>query len=106
MRKRGTTLISAALAALVLLAIIWLSLEKEPATGGKTLAEWSQQYGSNHWSGNRVADREAQIAIRKIGTNAIPFLLHQIAKRDSAFKRKLQPRLPKDWQNSALFRFD
>jgi HEAT repeat protein len=79
---------------------------REPRTGGKTLTEWSQQYGSNHWSGNRVADLEAQAEIRAIGTNAIPFLLKQVAARNSPLKGKLARYLPKQWQSHPLLRAD
>jgi hypothetical protein len=53
----------------------------EPVYNRKPLSAWAQQYGSNHWSGtNRAADKEAELAIRQIGTNAIPFLLDLVGQ--------------------------
>ena len=78
--------------------LIWKSFYRpEPAYNGKRLTAWAQQYGSNHWSGNRGPAEEAEFAIRQIGTNGIPFLLEWIGTRDSALKKKLRTILPRTW---------
>ena len=70
----------------------------EPAYNGKTLTEWAQHYGSNNWrGGGGPAAREAEAAIRRIGTNSIPFLLDLIRVRDSAWKKKLREVAPRTW---------
>lgn len=100
----------AATALLILIALalgpLLLSSAREPRTGGKTLTEWSQQYGASHWSGKRAADLEAQAAIRTIGTNGIPFLLKQVATKDSPLKARLVRHLPARWQSHPIFQAD
>jgi HEAT repeat protein len=79
--------------------LAWRSLyQPEPIYNRKPLSAWARQYGSNHWSGaNRAADKEAELAIRQIGTNGIPFLLDLVRARDSAAKKKLRKALPRMW---------
>ena len=65
---------------LVMLAgvIAWQVLRlREPVYQGKRLSVWLVQYGTNHWSAGRNGelDKQAEAAIRHIGTNAIPTLL-------------------------------
>lgn len=99
MNARRTKLAGVILVAFVFALLAWRFLySPEPVYNGKPLSAWAQQYGSNHWGGaNRAADKEAEIAIRQIGTNAIPFLLDLIRVRDSALKRKLRPLIPRTW---------
>jgi HEAT repeat protein len=73
----------------------WWGLQesREPVCDGRTLGSWiDQQEGS--WlaaSGSAGAGSrgEAQAAIRRIGTNALPALLRMAAARDSALKKRL-----------------
>lgn len=66
----------------------------EPSYQGKRLTSWLQQYSTNHFvhRGN-AADKEAEYAIRQIGTNAIPTLLN-LFRSDSPLLRKLAQKLP------------
>jgi len=64
---------------------------------GKPLSAWAQQYGSNHWTANRAAADEAELAIRQIGPRAIPFLLQLMNAKDSTLKKKLREVLPRKW---------
>ena len=92
--------IALALSGLVLLAgLVWQILRPhEPVYGGKHLSSWLEQYATNHFVRPRsAADKEAETAIRQIGTNALPVLLKLIATKDSRLKQKLMARLPKAW---------
>jgi HEAT repeat protein len=93
---------------LLLGLLVWMfSAKREPVYNRKTLGEWAQQYGSNHWSGlNREADAEAEGAIRKIGTNAVPFLLSRLRTRESVFKQSARKILPASWHTRLRLRDD
>jgi HEAT repeat protein len=73
----------------------------EPVYGGKPLGAWLEQFSTNHFAHGRgsVADREAQEAIRQIGTNAIPVFLRLITAKESALKERMLAYLPKPWQS-------
>ncbi len=70
-------------ALLILLSVLaglttWQVLQvREPVSQGQPLTVWLRQYGTNHWTAGRGGDldRQAQAAIRQVGTNAIPFYL-------------------------------
>ncbi len=83
-----------------LAALVWLVLlPHEPVYQGKPLGFWLEQYGSNHWTHpNNDLDKQAQAAIRHIGTNAIPIYLQLMTGRESPFKLKLRAFLPKQWR--------
>lgn len=86
------------LAFLVATAVAWLFLRRvEPVYNGKPLTFWAQQYGSNNWTARKELAREAEFAVRQIGTNAIPFLLDLMQARDSALKKRLRPHVPGKW---------
>jgi hypothetical protein len=96
-----TKRVLAATLILVLVLLLGLALlsQREPRYQGKSLTEWSQQYGSNHWGvANREAGMQAESAIREIGTNGIPFLLNLIRTRDFAVKKRLRAFVPQAWQ--------
>jgi HEAT repeat protein len=69
----------------------------QPVHNGKPLIAWAQQYGSNNWTANRAAAEEAQVAIRQIGTNSIPFLLRLMESRESSLKKRFRQVLPRKW---------
>ena len=95
-RKIAVVCMFACISAVALL--IWKSFFRpEPAYNGKRLTAWAQQYGANHWSGNRAAAKEAEFAVRQIGTNGIPFLLDLIRAKDSVPKKKLRTLVPRSW---------
>jgi hypothetical protein len=90
----------AGLAFLVAAFVAWLFLRRvEPVYNGKPLTFWAQQYGSNNWSARKELAREAEFAVRQIGTNAIPFLLDLMQARDSDLKKGLRQHLPRKWHD-------
>src|SRR5258705_5185008 len=76
----------------------WKFFRSEPAYHGKPLSAWAQQYGSNHWS-NQAAAREAEVAVRQIGSDAIPFLLDQVRSEENRTKKRLRELLPQKWHD-------
>jgi hypothetical protein len=99
MRKRVYIALAVLLVALAGV-ITWQVLrEREPVYQGKRLSAWLKQYGTNHWaagSGGEL-DKQAETAIRQIGTNAIPLYLSIITTRESPLKLKLLALVPKRW---------
>jgi hypothetical protein len=80
--------------------IVWQVLRlREPVYQGKGLSVWLVQYGTNHWSAGRgdEFDKQAETAIRQIGTNAIPMYLSIITTRESPLELKLLSLVPKRW---------
>jgi hypothetical protein len=82
---------------LVMLAgvIAWQVLHlREPIYQGKRLSSWLEAYklygvaGVETWQ-VRVEQQEADEAVRRIGTNALPTLLRMLRAKDSALKVKL-----------------
>jgi hypothetical protein len=66
---------------------VCLHQTREPRYQGRTLTEWLKLAGAA--PDYSVTVREATNAVKRIGTNAIPFLLKKISTRDSRFKRRL-----------------
>lgn len=99
MTTRGKTAIILLLAAFSVAAfLVWKFYRPEPVYQGKPLSAWAQQYGSNNWSARPELAREAEIAIRQIGSNAIPFLLDGIRAEESRIKKTFRGLLPRKWQ--------
>lgn len=68
---------------------------REPSYQGRTLTSWLQQYSTNHFAHRgSPADKEAEYAIRQIGTNSIPTLL-SFFRSDPPIVRKLGEKLPR-----------
>lgn len=89
------------LACFLATTVAWLCLRRvEPVYNGRPLTAWARQYGSNHWNGRKEPAREAEFAVRQIGTNAIPFLLDLMRARDSALSQRLRPHVPGKWHDS------
>jgi hypothetical protein len=94
MRKR----VHIALAVLLVMlagVIGWQMLHlREPIYQGKRLSSWLEAYklygvaGVETWQ-VRVEQQEADEAVRRIGTNALPTLLRMLRAKDSALKAKL-----------------
>jgi len=67
---------------------------REPIYQGKRLSSWLEAYklygvaGVETWQ-VRVEQQEADEAVRRIGTNALPTLLRMLRAKDSALKAKL-----------------
>lgn len=99
MNARDKTVAGGITITIVIAIVVWsVLIPPEPTYGGKPLTAWAEQYGSNHWSNvDRAADREAEFAIRRIGTKAIPFLLDLIQAKDSILKKRLRSLVPQKW---------
>ncbi len=79
----------------------WLFLRRgEPVYNGKPLTAWAQQYGSNNWSGRKELAREAEFAVRQIGTSSIPILLDLMRARDSDLTKRLRKHLSRKWHDA------
>ena len=50
----------------------------EPSYQGKRLSDWAREYGTNKWSRNANKAEMAEVAIRHIGAEGVPFLLQAI----------------------------
>src|SRR2546423_1707278 len=63
-------------------------LESEPSSGGKRLSGWLRQAREGTVTRPIVEEnlREFKIAVKQIGTNAIPYLLKMASRQDSSFK--------------------
>ncbi len=100
MKKRYRILL-AALVAVMIGGLAWMAWPEppEPIYQSKTLSVWLEQYISNYWQmpGNAQRD-QAQLAIRHIGTNAIPRYLELMTTRESRLKLKLIRLIPSQWQ--------
>jgi len=83
---------AAAAAIAILFAIAWPG-EKEPEYKGKKLSEWLEIYGKSNIS---VEQREqAPVALKHIGTNAVPFLLKWInCDARPRYRARLAGKLP------------
>ena len=100
-RWRGTGLFSplrsgrtvAAVVLLLLLVVvrfIAIQFPHEPVYGGKPLSAWLQTYDPSSPYGNGSREwREADDAVRHIGTNATPTLLQMLRTGDSDLKLRL-----------------
>src|SRR5208283_5521171 len=87
MAKRARVSIAALFVAL-LAVLAWTSLRRpasEPVFEGKSLREWLVQLKD---SDSQVERDKAAVAVRHIGTNAIPTLLQMLHEEESPFKTK------------------
>src|SRR5438105_3314 len=73
-------LIGCVMAAIVM-AIVW-PRNREPEYGGKRLSEWLGAYEAS-------PSDEAQVAVRRIGTNALPWLLRWCGYEPPPWRGKL-----------------
>ncbi|HYG33628.1 MAG TPA: HEAT repeat domain-containing protein [Clostridia bacterium] len=92
MSKRGRLALAVLLVALVSVVVCQMWPTREPVYQGKRLTAWLSQYMANHWVAakqNNELDKQAQAAIRQIGTNAIPSLLRMLRAKDSALTLKM-----------------
>jgi len=96
-RNVAVVAIVIAVAGPLTLLLLKLFYPSDPVYNGKSLSAWAQQYGKNNWTTNRDAAEEAQVAIRKIGTNGIPFLLDLVEARGSNLKKRFRHILPTKW---------
>jgi len=91
--------------------VIYLATPKEPSYGGRTVTAWLADYEAsfvtNALKGQPRSPSPAMQAsgraVKEIGTNAIPTLLHLLKAKDSPIKIKLNSSL--DGQHYIRFRF-
>jgi hypothetical protein len=109
--KMRNRILLAALVVVVIGGLAWVAWPEppEPVYHGKKLSAWLEQDAFNYLidykqpppgyeaeAANRNRAREeAEVAIRHIGTNALPYLLKMVAVKDSALKEKLYTLLSK-----------
>jgi HEAT repeat protein len=91
-------IIIAILTTLLMARLAWTAFRsREPVYQGKPLGGWLQQLEENRWP--PLADnpkfKQAETAIRQIGTNAIPIYLDMIASQESSFRVKLLTKTPR-----------
>jgi hypothetical protein len=80
-----------ALVALLFGGLLWFALRSDqPTYNGKSLLRWLLQHAKSTEPGDQRSRAEAEIAIQKIGTNALPTLLLWISKRDHPLKKKVR----------------
>lgn len=78
-------------------------LPNEPVYNGKTISEWSEQWRSNRFSIHsggqdaKAATEEAELSIRHIGTNGIPFLLDLLRTKEAPSVAKFRELVPRSW---------
>src|SRR5688572_24262698 len=78
----GLTLLLLAGVALLCLAL----RPREPVFDGRPLSVWLQELGSE----NSVKANRAREAVKAMGTNALPTLIHLLGTRESFLKAKLR----------------
>ncbi|MDB6109620.1 MAG: repeat protein [Pedosphaera sp.] len=62
---------------------------REPVYREKALSAWCEQYATNHWAHpDSELHKQAETAIRHMGTNAIPALMNMLRASDSPLQRK------------------
>jgi hypothetical protein len=86
-RRRVIVVVGGCLVAAVLIFTVWPG-EREPEYQGKKLSEWLDDYwpGRGHlisippdWERNRL---EAEVAVRRIGTNGLPWMVEWLRNAD------------------------
>src|SRR4051794_3136 len=77
----------------MLLAVLFWPGQPEPAYQGKTLTEWLTVY-QQHADGNHE-QQQAIVAVRHIGTNALPVLTTLLNHESSQWREKVPRLLPK-----------
>ena len=88
--RKSLSLSLLALPLVVLGVTGWMGLRvSEPTYQGRILTLWLNQYDKTWLFPTGVAHRQAQSAIREIGTNALPLLLQWNTARDSLLKKRL-----------------
>jgi len=94
MRNRlNCLLLLAAFVALLAVLVSALFWESEPTFEKKTLSQWLGKYavhGSGFFMDAASGSREADEAIRQIGTNALPYLVHWLRYEKPPWKSRLQ----------------
>lgn len=83
-------LIPLVISAMVMLSPILIASPSEPASRGHTLSYWLERYSIRGSAADQKTAEEAEIAIREIGTNALPALLVWLRYEPSQTKTNIQ----------------
>src|SRR5438093_3524857 len=90
--KRSRAIALAVLLAVIATVAAFMALRpREPVYQGKRLSEWLEEFSR---VGRGQINQEAENAIRQIGTNALPFLVADLCRKDSPHKLALM-----EWYN-------
>ena len=96
----------------VVLLLGWLVFRptepKEPSYQGRKLSEWIDEWAETTWKitpslDDKATSQAAKVAVKVIGTNALPILLEWLKAKDSPLKSRLNSCL--DRQSYIQFRF-
>jgi hypothetical protein len=112
--KRRILIVTLLIAAVGFASWLILSQPGEPVYQGKPLSYWCEQYATNDLlHPNDDSKKQAEIAIRAIGTNAIPTLLRWLKTgEDSKLKLKLLQLASKQhvvnirWKTAEVWHFE
>src|SRR5262249_2118123 len=89
MTNRNKRILAAGLLTVIVGAVAWVGLnrgESQPVFQGRRLSDWLEDF--DHWNGTDT-NAPAVVAIRALGTNAIPTLVKMSLWRDSRLKDKV-----------------
>src|SRR5262245_58649713 len=76
----------------IFVCLAFLRYDKEPSYHGRSLSEWLAAYSKHAGDGEGKSGsraEEAREAIRKIGTNGLPFLLKRIQYEPSPLRLRM-----------------
>lgn len=89
MRKRFRIFLAIVILAMVAGDVWRVQRPREPVYGGKRLSAWLYDASALNRRFSQMACDRAQIAIRQIGTNALPELVQIATAKDSAFNKSV-----------------
>src|SRR5262245_38689092 len=87
MRRRRTVFISGSLACMAIGLLMMAARLREPSYHGRSLSDWLEALEQKE---DIEGAAEARVALRQMGTNALPHLLSMLRTKDSRFKSLLQ----------------
>ncbi len=104
LRRRKLLLLSVLLLGTILGASLWnAGVTDEPTYGGKKLSVWLNELAALSYSQGIDPNTAQAVAVRAIGTNAIPWLLKDLKKGAGIFECRFNQVLQK--QNFIKYRF-
>jgi len=99
MKGMRRTIVLELLGVLIAGLIIWSVPPKEPAYQGRSLSSWLDEWDNSPWPHDRT--NPAVLAIRAIGSNAVPILLSRFSRDESTneikFWRFARNYVPDKW---------
>src|SRR5688500_9973739 len=85
-QKRRLIIASGLILALFALIVVTNQGPAEPAHGGKKLSAWLDELSAMTFPRECDPDTKPAQAVRAIGTNALPWLLHELRAEESTLK--------------------